>query len=512
MAETLTIEIPIEAVDRTGAGVQSATRNLTAFERAWDRTQRRLDRLERAHNIDIELDDNASQGLSRVSDQAESLDGVSPSVDVGVNNAATGTLSDVADQAATLDGTASDVEVGADNNATGIIDDVGDSLTALNGNEAVVGLSADDSATQAIRAAEDATEMLDGMSATAELGADDNATPIVRAAEDAVENFSGSSGSAQLGADDNASPVIDSVRDKAAAWDGSVWTATVSVVDAATAPLTAIINAAKNPLTQAGAALGISVGLGDTVNTYKNFESMMSQVGAISGATGQAFEDLTAKAQEMGATTKFTATEAAEAFNYMAMAGWQPKQMISGISGIMNLAAASGESLGSTSDIVTDALTAFGLKASDSGHFADVLAKASASANTNVGMLGESFKYVAPVAGAMKYSVEDTSLALGLMANSSIKGSMAGTALKTSLANMAAPTDSMAAAMKEYGISLTDSSGNMKTLKGVWITCAAAWEDFLRLNRQQQLPLFSEKRPWPACWRSSMLPRKIITS
>ncbi|WP_330592174.1 phage tail tape measure protein [Fusicatenibacter saccharivorans] len=496
MAETLTIEIPIEAVDRTGAGVQSATRNLTAFERAWDRTQRRLDRLERAHNIDIELDDNASQGLSRVSDQAESLDGVSPSVDVGVNNAATGTLSDVADQAATLDGTASDVEVGVDNNATGIIDDVGDSLTALNGNEAVVGLSADDSATmeirdagdalasldgdvatveltaddnatQAIRAAEDAAEMLDGTSATAELGADDNATPIVRAAEDAVENFSGSSGSAQLGADDNASPVIDSVRDKAAAWDGSVWTATVSVVDAATAPLTAIINAAKNPLTQAGAALGISVGLGDTVNTYKNFESMMSQVGAISGATGQAFEDLTAKAQEMGATTKFTATEAAEAFNYMAMAGWQPEQMISGISGIMNLAAASGESLGSTSDIVTDALTAFGLKASDSGHFADVLAKASASANTNVGMLGESFKYVAPVAGAMKYSVEDTSLALGLMANSSIKGSMAGTALKTSLANMAAPTDSMATAMEKYGISLTDSSGNMKTLKGV---------------------------------------------
>lgn len=151
----------------------------------------------------------------------------------------------------------------------------------------------------------------------------------------------------------------------------------------------------------------------------------------------------------------------------MAMAGWQPDQMISGISGIMNLAAASGESLASTSDIVTDALTAFGLKAEDSGHFADVLAQASASANTNVGMLGESFKYVAPVAGAMNYSVEDTSLALGLMANSSIKGSMAGTALKTSLANMAAPTDSMAVAMERYGISLTDDSGNMKTLKGV---------------------------------------------
>lgn len=467
MAETLTIEIPIEAVDRTGAGVQSATRNLTAFERAWDRTQRRLDRLERAHNIDIELDDNASQGLSRVSDQAESLDGVSPSVDVDVNNAATGTLSDVADQAATLDGTASDVEVGADNNATGIIDDVGDSLTALNGNEAVVGLSADDSATMEIRDAGDALASLDGDVATVELTADDNATPIVRAAEDTVENFSGSSGSTQLGADDNASPVIDNVRDKAASWDGSVWTATVSVVDAATAPLTAIINAAKNPLTQAGAMLGVSVGLGDSINTFKEYEAVMSQVQAISGATGAEFEALKEKAKQMGADTKFSARESAEAFNYMAMAGWQPQQMLDGIGGIMSLAAASGEDLGSTSDIVTDALTAFGLTAADAGHFSDVLAQASANANTNVGMLGESFKYVAPVAGAMKYSVEDTSLALGLMANSSIKGSMAGTALKTSLANMAAPTDNMAAAMEKYGISLTDSSGNMKTLKGV---------------------------------------------
>lgn len=435
MAETLTIEIPIEAVDRTSAGVQSATRNLTAFEKAWDRTQRRLDRLERAHNIDIELDDNASQGLSRVSDQAESLDGVSPSVDVSVNNGATETLSDVSDQAAALDGMSSDVEVGAD-----------------------------DSATQVISSASDAAENFDGTSATAEIGADDNASQIVDAARDRVEEFSGASGSAQIGADDNASPVIDSVRDKAAAWDGSVWTATVSIVDAATAPLTAIVNAARNPLTQVGAALGVSVGLGDTVNTYKNFESMMSQVQAISGSTGAELDALTAKAQEMGSTTKFTATEAAQAFNYMAMAGWKSQDMINGIGGIMNLAAASGEDLGSTSDIVTDALTAFGLKAGDAGHFADVLAKASANANTNVGMLGESFKYVAPVAGAMNYSVEDTSLALGLMANASIKGSMAGTALKTSLANMASPTDSMAAAMDKCNISLTKSDGSMKSL------------------------------------------------
>ena len=246
-----------------------------------------------------------------------------------------------------------------------------------------------------------------------------------------------------------------------------MFNATIGVIDAATAPISKLASIAKNPVVQGASLIGASFGVAESVNSFQDFESMMSQVKAISGATGQAFDDLTAKAQEMGATTKFTATESAEAFNYMAMAGWKPQQMIDGISGIMSLAAASGEDLGTTSDIVTDALTAFGLSAGDSGHFADVLAQASANANTNVSMLGESFKYVAPVAGAMNYSVEDTSLALGLMANASIKGSMAGTALKTSLANMAAPTDSMAEAMDKYGISLTDSEGNMKSLRGV---------------------------------------------
>ena len=275
------------------------------------------------------------------------------------------------------------------------------------------------------------------------------------------------SGDAEIGASDEATPVIRAAQDAAESWGGSVFNATIGVIDAATAPISKLASIAKNPVVQGASLIGASFGVAESVNSFQDFESMMSQVKAISGATGQAFDDLTAKAQEMGATTKFTATESAEAFNYMAMAGWKPQQMIDGISGIMSLAAASGEDLGTTSDIVTDALTAFGLSAGDSGHFADVLAQASANANTNVSMLGESFKYVAPVAGAMNYSVEDTSLALGLMANASIKGSMAGTALKTSLANMAAPTDSMAEAMDKYGISLTDSEGNMKSLRGV---------------------------------------------
>ncbi len=242
------------------------------------------------------------------------------------------------------------------------------------------------------------------------------------------------------------------------------------------------------PFSAAATAAGVA-----GVKTFANFESQMSKVGAITGDVassdlpaivkaanemGLAFEDganatetamniLEAKAKQMGAQTKFSATESGQAMEYMAMAGWKTADMLNGIEGIMSLAAASGEDLATTSDIVTDALTAFGMSAADSSHFSDVLAQASANANTNVSLLGESFKYVAPVAGAMKYSVEDVSIALGLMANSSIKGSMAGTALKTAIANMASPTKKMAAAMNKYGISLTETDGSMKSFKGV---------------------------------------------
>lgn len=484
MGETIRIEIPVSVNDNTDPGLSNITNKMNTLAtaaqkvnrilssgfktRGIEQTAERVDRtLGREHSIEVSAEDNATPVLSRVEDAAERVGGISADIEIGANDNATDEISGVEDAAATLDGTSADVELGADDNATGVVNSVGDSLSVLNGNEAVVELTADDNATMQIMDVEDALAALNGEVAVASVEADDTATEIIRSAEDAVATFDGTSGTAELGADDNASPIIDDVRDKAKAWDGSVFTATMSIVDAATAPMGAVLNAAKNPIAQGATFLGVSAGLADTVNTYKGFESMMSQVQAISGATGKEFDDLTAKAQEMGATTKFTATEAAQAFNYMAMAGWKPEQMTAGISGIMSLAAASGEDLASTSDIVTDALTAFGLKARDAGHFSDVLAKASASSNTNVGMLGESFKYVAPVAGAMKYSVEDTSLALGLMANSSIKGSMAGTALKTSLANMAAPTNSMAEAMDKYGISLTDSSGNMKTLKGV---------------------------------------------
>ncbi len=205
------------------------------------------------------------------------------------------------------------------------------------------------------------------------------------------------------------------------------------------------------------------VGLGTAaVKTVADFDSAMSQVSAVSGATGDDFLALRDKAREMGAKTKFSASEAAEAMNYMAMAGWKTGDMLDGIDGIMNLAAASGENLGTTSDIVTDALTAFGLSAADSGHFADVLAAASSNANTNVSMLGESFKYVAPVAGSLGYSAEDTAVALGIMANAGIKASQAGTSLRSALTNMVSPTDDMYGVMKKFGIEIQNTDGSMK--------------------------------------------------
>lgn len=222
---------------------------------------------------------------------------------------------------------------------------------------------------------------------------------------------------------------------------------------------------------------------GATVKLASDFEAGMSKVQSISGATGGELDKLSAKAKEMGAKTKFSATEATEAYQYMAMAGWKTGDMLDGIEGIMYLAGATGQDLASTSDIVTDALTAFGKTARDTENFVNVMASTAANANTDVAMLGESFKYVAPVAGAMNYSIEDTSLALGLMANAGVKASSAGTALRSWMTRMASPTKQSAAAMEELGISLTDDHGNMKDLATVMNETRGA---FSKLTEEQK--------------------------
>ena len=205
----------------------------------------------------------------------------------------------------------------------------------------------------------------------------------------------------------------------------------------------------------------------ETLQAGMNFESAMSQVEAVSGASKEEMQQLSDKAKEMGEKTKFSASEAAEAFNYMAMAGWKTEDMLGGIEGIMNLAAASGEDLASTSDIVTDALTAMGYSAADSGKLADVMAAASSNANTNVAMMGQTFQYAAPIIGALGYNMEDAAVAIGLMANAGIKGEKSGTALRSILTRLSAPPKECADAMDELGISLTDSEGNMKSLDDV---------------------------------------------
>ncbi len=233
--------------------------------------------------------------------------------------------------------------------------------------------------------------------------------------------------------------------------------------------VSSIGTAAKSALSATTKIIGASAtaiaGLGTAaVKVGMDFEASMSNVAAISGATGKELDQLTEKAKEMGAKTKFSASESADAFSYMAMAGWKTADMLNGIEGIMNLAAASGEDLATTSDIVTDALTAFGLQAADSSHFADVMAAASSSANTNVGLMGETFKYVAPVAGALGFSIEDSATAIGLMANAGIKGSQAGTQLRAVLSRMTKPTKEVQTAMDKLGLSITDRQGNMKSL------------------------------------------------
>lgn len=232
------------------------------------------------------------------------------------------------------------------------------------------------------------------------------------------------------------------------------------------------------PASMAVAGLGAAA-----VKTAADFDSSMSKVAAVSGATGDDLDALRDKAREMGAKTKFSASEAADAMNYMAMAGWKTEDMLEGIEGIMNLAAASGEDLATTSDIVTDALTAFGLSAQDSGHFADILAAASSNANTNVSMMGETFKYCAPIAGALGFSAEDTAEAIGLMANAGIKGSQAGTALRTIMNNLTGDIKLSGSALGEVTIATTNADGSMRDLSDILADCRGA---FSQLSESEQ--------------------------
>ena len=452
LAESIRIEIPVSVQDSTGPALSQISGNLnklatsakkvnkllsptaktSGLEKTLSGVERKIDSINH-HKIDINASDDATHVIAGVEDAASRVSGMTATMEIAAADDATAQIADVEDAASALNGNDANVELGADDAATGVIADVDDAVAALDGNDAVVDIGADDAATNVIADVEDALASLNGQGATIEINAEDN-TGIT---SDSSQSQGGASGGMSVGG-------------------GMLSGAAGSA-----------ISGGRGFVTAAAGIAGLGLGVTSAINTFGDFETEMSHVKAISGATEAEFASLTDKAKELGATTKFTATESAQAFGYMAMAGWKPEQMEKGIDGVINLAAASGESIASVSDIVTDAMTAFGLEADKSTHFADVLAQSAASSNTNVGMLGESFKYIAPLAGAMGYSIEDVGVALGLMANAGVKGSMAGTSLRTAISNLAAPTDQMLTAMEKYGISLTDDEGNMKSLAGV---------------------------------------------
>lgn len=281
----------------------------------------------------------------------------------------------------------------------------------------------------------------------------------------------GSNVSVNIKAKNNASSTISQVQSQLNGFKGKVYTATVAVKQKMTGAVGAASNKLNGALLGAGAQMaamgGIGFGIFEAVKGYADFEEEMSAVKAISGATADEFQRLNEKAIQMGADTKFSALESAQAFKYMGMAGWKTEDMIGGIAGIMNLAAASGEDLAMTSDIVTDSLSAFGLQARDSAMFADVLAAAATNSNTNVAMMGQTFKYAAPVAGALGFSIQDTALAVGLMANQGIKASEAGTSLRSMMTRLVKPTKESGQAMDILGLSITDSNGKMKPFRDI---------------------------------------------
>lgn len=339
----------------------------------------------------------------------------------------------------------------------------------------------DKASDQAQKSVEEVAKSAEKTGKQVEKSAKDSASKAGQAAKQGADTAAKGTESASTKMQQSHKKVKDTAKESAdgakKSWEESNQS-TVASTESATSKMAGLMK-------KSAAVIGVAsvAAAKKTIDVGKSFEAGMSEVQAISGASGKDLEKLSVKAKQMGATTKFSATESATALKYMAMAGWKTNQMVSGLSGVMNLAAASGEDLGTVSDIVTDSMTAFGLKAKDSGHFADVLAKASSSSNTNVAMMGETFKYVAPLAGSMKYSIEDTATAIGLMANAGIKGSQAGTSLRSIITRLVKPPKDAATALNALGISTTKADGSMKPLRE---TMAELREKFSGLTESQK--------------------------
>lgn len=500
MAASVTIEIPVSVVDKTGGVLGQIQNKLTRLEQAAQKVSKIMmggtakesgiekamrkmdDTLNKKHSVEITAEDNATGVISDVEDALHRASGMSADIDIGANDMATDVINDAMDSVSQFSGTSGEADIEANDMASDIILAANNTLDSFNGNSGVADITANDMASDIIVSAISEVEAFNGEMGMATLEVNSQVADVVHSAMGSINEFDGSHGIGQIEVEDTATDVTMNAVNAVQEFDGSHGTATLDVVDNATAAINQaearVKGFAGKAMAATGAALGASVGFNDAINTYKDFEYTMSQVRAISGASESEYQGLVDSAQYYGANTMFTATEAGEAFKYMGMAGWSADEMQSGIGAILNLAGASGEDLGKVSDIVTDALTAFGYKATDAAHFSDVLAQAATSSNTNVGLMGETFKYVGTMAGTLGYTAEDAAVAIGAMANAGLKGSMAGTSLNMILTKLSETGGEAQNAIKELGIDFFNADGSARPFLDVMTEMREATKDF----------------------------------
>lgn len=315
-------------------------------------------------------------------------------------------------------------------------------------------------------------------------GAADKFSQRMEKTEQSIRKTFGQKIQLALEAIDKVSPVLTTIKNSVKNLTAKAWKVAVKMVDFVTAPFRALKNMITSPIMMTLGITGIGMGASSFVSTFQEFTAGMSNVKALSGATNEEFIKLTETAEQLGATTKFTATEASEGMQYLAMAGWKTNDIIAAMPGLLDLAAAGGTSLGTAADIVSDVMTAMGMSAEEASRAADIFARTATGSNTTIENLGESLKYAAPAAHAFGLELSEAATITGMMANAGVKGSMAGTALRASLLEMASPSKKAQSAMKALNLSFADSSGKMKDMRTIIGDLSKA---FSGLSEQQKL-------------------------
>lgn len=496
------VTVPVNLKDEASAGISRIKNELTSLAGRPIMPQLSIRQNVRGleipaiqpKNVTVDVTGRVNSNLSAAAEQVKgALQGIRPSYSVTLS--AKDEASRVASGAKnTLQGIRGiySATISAKDNASAAADKAQSKLQGIR-NSYTASIFAKDNASNVIGKVKTGLHDVSGQY-SATISAKDDASGIVGRVRSGLQGLQGRAASTSVYLRDEASAGIARVKEELTGLTGKAYTAVLNfkqntgglsgMGEKAAGVVSGVANGMlMNTSMQMAGAAGIGFGIYDTIKSYTDFEAQMKKVQAIADVSQDDFSALTEKAKEMGAITQFSATQAGQGLEYMAMAGWKTDQMLSGLPGIMNLAAASGEDLGRVSDIVTDALSAFGLQAEDSAHFADVLAKAATNSNTNVGLMGETFKYVAPIAGALKYSVEDVGLAIGLMANSGIKASEAGTSLRSIFVRMSAPPADAAKALNALGVSIKNTDGTVKPFRQTMLDLRKAFAGLSEVDK-----------------------------